>query len=223
MSFKTEEKIYRGPINRSVLSLLPGTGKKILDIGCGTGVLAEVLKSRGHLVDGISISEKELEIAANHLQCAFLYNLENGLPPDIVNNTYDYVVCSHVLEHIVYPNKLLLGIRNVLKESGSLVVALPNIMHYSARLKILAGNFEYDKAGMWDNTHVKWYTFGSGQRLLADNGFKVEYADVWGDLPFNSIASKILPEKIRVGLFNQIKRLSRGFFGYELLYRASKQ
>lgn len=223
MGEKSEQKVYRGPINENVLSLLTGTGKRVLDVGCGTGVLAEVLKSRGNLVDGISISEKELAIATDHLQKGFLYNLEEGLPANIPANSYDYVVCSHILEHIVYPEKLLIGIKHVLKDDGSVIVALPNIMHYKARLQILAGRFEYENAGLWDNTHVKWYTFTSAQLLLKNNGFKVEYADVSGKLPANSLLSKILSENFSVLLYNQLKRLSRGFFGYELLYKASKR
>jgi hypothetical protein len=62
-----------------------------------------------------------------------------------------------VLEHIVYPDKLLKDIYQV-QPGGFLVVALPECYALNSRLKPMAGNFTTN-GGIWDNTHVKWYTF----------------------------------------------------------------
>lgn len=219
---ESSNKIYINSGNEDVLKLITRAGSRILDVGCGSGALATILSSLGHMVDGITISSKEYENAGKCLNAVYLHNLETGLPENLQQTCYDYVVCSHVLEHIVYPDKLLNNIRTVLKPGGSLIVALPNIMHYKSRLKLLVGKFDYQDAGIWDNTHVKWYTFYSAKKLLTESGFSIELATVTGELPLNTLFTKILPQTIRSGIFNQLIKISKGFFGYQLLLKAGK-
>lgn len=219
---QSNDKVYLNSGNEDVLKLIGKPGSFILDAGCGGGVLAKILSSIGHTVDGITISMEELEMAKPFVRNVYLHNLETGLPMELAPNQYDFVVCSHVLEHIVYPEQLLSDIEKVLKPGGHLIVALPNIMHYKSRIKLMVGNFDYQDAGIWDNTHVKWYTFKTAQELLVENGFYIQMAGVTGELPLNSIWSKILSAKQRKILFSLLCSISKGFFGYQLLLKASK-
>ena len=216
------DKVYLNSGNQDVIKLVTKQGSTILDAGCGGGVLAEILSSLGHTVDGITISMEELEMAKPFVRNVYLHNLETGLPLNLAPNQYDCVVCSHVLEHIVYPEQLLSDIEKVLKPGGQLIVALPNIMHYKSRIKLLAGNFDYQDAGIWDYTHVKWYTFKTARQLLLNAGFAIELATVTGELPFNSLFVKILPSIAREKLFHLLTGISKGFFGYQLLFTARK-
>ena len=219
---KSTNKIYINSGNDDVLSLVLKPNSRILDVGCGGGSLGKILTASGHLVDGITISNEEFKIASVFLNNVYLYNLELGLPENISQSQYDYVICSHVLEHIVYPDKLLRDIYDVLKPSGFLVVALPNVMHYNSRLKLMAGNFNYEDAGIWDNTHVKWYTFESAKKLLANQGFLIDVVTVTGELPLNTVFSKVFSPFIRIKIFDMLKNISKGFFGYQILIRAKK-
>jgi 2-polyprenyl-3-methyl-5-hydroxy-6-metoxy-1,4-benzoquinol methylase len=126
------------------------------------------------------------------------------------------------LEHIVNPEKLLKDIYYVLNPGGYLIVALPNIMHYKSRLQLAAGKFKYEDAGIWDNTHVKWYTFKSAQEMLLNYNFEIELATVTGELPFNRYFLKISSAQLRKRLFNLLIKISKGFFGYQLLLKAKK-
>lgn len=216
------EKVYANQGNPEVVSLLDKDCRFVLDVGCGAGDLARILQSKGMVVDGITISSEELNQAKPYLRNGYLQNLENGLPQNIADG-YDVVICSHVLEHICYPDKLLKDIRSVLKPNGSLVVALPNIMHYKSRMQLIGGNFKYQSQGLWDYTHFRWYTFATGKKLLESHGFTVEIASVSGELPFNSIFSKILPGGMRRAIYKGLIGISKGFFGYQLLYKARKE
>ena len=215
---RTEQKIYSNKGNVAVLSEVNGQNLLILDVGCGGGDNSRVLVNNGHTTDGITLSESEAAICKTFMRHVFIHNLETGLPA-LTPKSYDYVICSHVLEHIGYPNQLLSDIRNVLKNEGRLIVALPNVMHYQSRIKLLLGKFDYEESGIWDNTHLRWYTFASGRRLLEENGFEVIKGNVDGDIPLLSVFG-FIPRSIRKNLFSFLSFFSKGFFGNQLIYVA---
>ena len=85
----------------------------------------------------------------------------------------------------------------------------------------MKGNFKYENAGTWDNRHFKWYSFVSRFQLLEDSGFEVLFKTVTGQLPGASLVSKLLNEETSLTLYSQLKKLSPGLFGYQLLYVAT--
>lgn len=217
-----KEKVYSNDGNPKVVELIRETSQIILDAGCGQGDNAALLKKMGHTVDGVTISENELKIASAHLRHGFIFNLENGLPVEIKQQQYDYVICSHVLEHICYPQALLKDILHVLKPKGKLIVVLPNLMHYKSRLKLMFGNFEYQEAGIWDYTHFRWYTFKSAAKMLENAGFTLQTKTTTGDLPFGRIFGMLMGQSTREKCSVPLRKIAPGFFGYELLYVAMK-
>jgi SAM-dependent methyltransferase len=138
-----------------------------------------------------------------------------------VTGPYDVVICSHLLEHIAYPQRLLDDIFKVLRPGGSFIVAIPNIFFWQDRFKLLCGEWEYQQSGTFDYTHLRWYTHKTMARLLGECGFvgNVMQADGWIPLPglrflvgnkwrnrLNVLACKWLP----------------GLFGKQLLFRFLK-
>lgn len=170
-------------------------------------------------VDAVTFSPEEAEHVKSIYNQVYLFNLEEGLPAIPVK--YDCILCSHLLEHIAYPSKLLKAIHCQLNDGGNLVVALPNLLNYKSRLQLLLGNFEYENQGTWDYTHLRWYTFTSAKRLLEDNGFYVEKSWVGGDIPYLSI-TKVVPIVLRKKIFKTLASLSPGLFGNQLIYVAKK-
>lgn len=221
MQQKIEDKIYGNEGNPDLLSKIVGSNATILDVGCGDGSNAKVLIKSGHTIDGITISETEANAAKQYCRNVFIYNLEEGLP-EVNTNSYDYVICSHVLEHICRPTKLLSNINTVLKPNGKLLVALPNLFHYASRFQIFFGNFYYKESGIWDNTHYKWYTFRTAQNLLAEHGFTCTVAYTTGDIPFLSRINFIKKSSFYKLLNNLLLKTAPGFWGYQLVYVAQK-
>lgn len=218
----TQEKAYHNTGNIEVLKLVPADGKTVLDIGCGTGSIARVLTEKGMEVDGISLSESELSEANKYLRKGYIHDLEKGLPAKIQDEEYDCVICSHVLEHIAYPEKLLADIRRVMKKDAVLVVALPNVFYYRYRLQLLSGSFKTEESGIWDYTHLRWYSFDTAKQLFVDNGFTVQVARVSGELPFSALLKYVLPAPVRNAGYKLLSKVSRGLFGFQLLYTAKK-
>lgn len=211
-------KKYQDTGNVTVISLIPSTAKKILDVGCGSGDNAKILLSKGKKVDCITISEEEMASARNFCSNIYIQNLEDGLPDEIKNNKYDVVICSHVLEHIAYPSRLLNDIKQIIvSNESSLIVALPNFLSYKNRARILCGKFEYEKSGIMDYTHLRWYTYKSGGELLIKSGFEIVDTLVDGNIPLARVL-KFLPNSVKSIFKKLLFAVSPGLFGGQFIY-----
>ncbi|MEJ7735792.1 MAG: methyltransferase domain-containing protein [Chitinophagaceae bacterium] len=102
-------------------------GSSVLDVGCGNGVISRHLGKHGFNVFGIDVSEKTI------IQAKALTSLPNvqfkvisaeQLVAD--GKKYDAVICSEVLEHLKQPSLLLKVLYDCLKDSGKLIVTVPN-------------------------------------------------------------------------------------------------
>jgi SAM-dependent methyltransferase len=173
------------------------------------------------IVDGVTASEDEAALARKNCRNVYVRDLERGLP-DLAEGAYDCVVCSHVLEHVCFPTRLLRDIRRVMKSDATLVVALPNLLFYKNRFRLFAGKFEYQPAGLMDETHFRWYTFKSAQQLLETYGFAKLMAIADGSCPL-SIFRRLLPSRVTVSIDRAAARTFPGIFGYQMLFVYEKR
>lgn len=216
---QSENKIYENSGNPTLLNLIPPSSKFILDVGCGAGGNAKILKEMGKIVDGITLSDEEVNLASKYCRSVFKNNLENDLPEGI-NSFYDVVLCSHVLEHIAYPEKLLSDTKRILKKDNAvLLVALPNFLGYRNRLRILFGNFDYEQYGLMDYTHLRFYTFKSAKLMLERNGYEIIRAFAEKMLPWKTVLGH-LPSSMQNLIATFLIRISKGLFGQQLIYIA---
>jgi 2-polyprenyl-3-methyl-5-hydroxy-6-metoxy-1,4-benzoquinol methylase len=216
-----DEKVYDNRGNREVLRAVPAQATTVLDVGCGAGGNARILAQLGKIADGITLSDEEAREIKPFMRQVWIHNLEEGLPAGARREAYDCVLCSHVLEHIVYPEKLLADIRQCLAQGGRLVVALPNLLYHWNRVQLLRGCFEYTNEGVMDYTHVRWYTFTSAQRMLAGHGFVVETAIVEGRFPLPGIR-RFVPWTVLGRLDDWAGRTFPGLCGYQMIFVARK-
>lgn len=97
-------------------------GKKVLDIGCGGGILAESMVHRGAQVSGIDLSDKALSVAKLHL-------IESGLKVDYrkisaeefadeAPSSYDLVTCLEMLEHVPDPSRTIRACATLVRPGG---------------------------------------------------------------------------------------------------------
>jgi 2-polyprenyl-6-hydroxyphenyl methylase/3-demethylubiquinone-9 3-methyltransferase len=86
-------------------------GKKILDIGCGGGILAEAMCQRGAEVTGIDMAEKSLKVARLHLHESKLeidYQMITAEDyAEMHENEFDIVTCLEMLEHVPMPESIV--------------------------------------------------------------------------------------------------------------------
>jgi 2-polyprenyl-6-hydroxyphenyl methylase/3-demethylubiquinone-9 3-methyltransferase len=106
------------------------TDKKILDVGCGGGLLSEAMASNGGLVTGIDISEGLIEVANEHSQQA---NLNISYVCTTIEdfsseyeNTFDTITCMELLEHVPDPQSVINACMHLLKPGGLLFLSTIN-------------------------------------------------------------------------------------------------
>ncbi len=214
-------KIYQNQGRPEVLHWVPPSAATVLDVGCGAGDNARLLQTHGKTVDGITLSPDEMVRAQPYLRRIWIHNLEQGLPRDIDADTYDCVLCAHVLEHICFPETLLSDLWRCLKPGGTLIVALPDLLYYKYRMRLLRGKFEYEPEGIMDYTHFRWYTFTSAQQMLVDAGFCQVSAYADGFFPFSRFRWYV-PVRIRVILDKLACNTFPGLFGFQLIFVYAK-
>jgi hypothetical protein len=78
------------------------------------------------------------------------------------------------------PDQLLRDIRGRIRPGGTLVTSVPNFGHWYPRLRVAAGRFDYDRRGILDRGHLRFFTRRSFETLLAATGFEVCRRDVVG-------------------------------------------
>jgi len=220
LSAVCSDKIYANSGNLPLLGMLPAPrgGRRVLDCGCGAGDNARLLAQAGWRVTGITISAEENALASRFCESTLVADLEQGLPRG-AEGPYDIILMSHLLEHLINPMKLLETSRRVLSPDGLLAVALPNILAYPQRLAFLCGNFEYTDTGTMDHTHVRFYTFSTGRRLLTTNGYDVTRAEPDGGFPLWKLRF-LLPDPVVRAINRTACRAAPNLFGFQSLYLA---
>ena len=146
--------------------------KKVLDIGCGNGRLGQELKKCGAIVHGCDISESALEKAKKVLDKAVYLDVES-IDWAEIDNDYDLIIVSELIEHLFRPSVFLDKIKKYLTSDGELIITTPNFLMWTLRLRMFFGQFEYHKTGFWDEGHVHFYTYNSLKKELSANGFYV--------------------------------------------------
>jgi 2-polyprenyl-3-methyl-5-hydroxy-6-metoxy-1,4-benzoquinol methylase len=160
--------------SHSFLVELVGSNKRVLDVGCDTGYLGEVLSALGNKVWGFEISEETAALARERLIDCAVGDLENTDLAEVFEpHSFDVVIFGDVLEHLRDPLSVLRSSRRLLAPGGSVLISTPNIAHGDVRLALLGGQFRYNKLGILDETHTRFFTFDSLVSFAADAGFVV--------------------------------------------------
>jgi SAM-dependent methyltransferase len=156
-----------------LLDSLPpnGAGRRVLDVGCAGGYLGAILASRGYRVTGIDSPGAG---SAGFPESVELIeaDLDLGLPP--LAGRFDFVICADVLEHLRQPALLLRDLRGVLASGGRLAASLPNSGNAYFRWTVLRGRFPAEDRGLFDRTHLRFYTWRGWTDLFAAAGFHIE-------------------------------------------------
>lgn len=150
------------------------SGKKILDLGCGDGIVAEFLQKKMNLeVIGFDISKKAACAARKRGVKVVVGDAENRLP--FKNQEFDVVFWGDNLEHLFQPQKVLKEIGRVLKKDGSLILSCPNMGYWRYRFYyFLRGRLpdtEWTGNPSWSWSHIRFFNKTLLVDFLSSEGF----------------------------------------------------
>jgi len=170
---KNIQKGYHDLVRPEVLSRIPATAERILDLGCGTGAMGAVLKRRQRcVVHGIELNKEASDLARKNLDYCWRDNL-NRFDPSFIKREYDCIVFGDILEHLVDPWSVLKKFASVLIDDGVIIASIPNVAHPGILYDLSRGLFRYASAGILDTTHLRFFTKTSAFQMFCNAGLKV--------------------------------------------------
>lgn len=166
---------YYNYVKTWMIDYIPEGPNVVLDIGCATGRIGKILrelKKADELV-GIELFGPAAMQATLHYDKVY----EDDIEKLTLNycKYFDFIICGDILEHLRDPWLMLRNIRGWLKDSGHLLITIPNIRHWSILCDLaLRGNLDYKDSGILDITHLRFFTRKSFRNILNKTGFMVE-------------------------------------------------
>jgi 2-polyprenyl-3-methyl-5-hydroxy-6-metoxy-1,4-benzoquinol methylase len=192
-----------------------GTPMRVLDLGCAAGFLAEQLRLRGHYVTGVD--HQHCDGVTDRTDEFIQADLGDGLP-DGLRGPFDLVVAGDVLEHLRHPEVLLTQIHSVIAPNGSLLVSVPNFSHWYPRARVASGAFGYDKRGILDEDHVRFFTRKTITRLFASTEWHIVRREPVG-VPWEEILRHNSKADNALRVVEKVALLAREtLFAYQFLF-----
>lgn len=139
-----------------------GKAARIVDIGCGEGVLVEEFKTQGFQIEGLDLNYESQYVRRGSV-----------LVSTYEDETFNAVLFLDVFEHLAYADQpaALLEIRRILRKGGNLVASIPNLAHWNSRFRLMFFG-ELDRTDVEIN-HVGERPFKENKLLLEKAGFKI--------------------------------------------------
>lgn len=188
-----------GSDSLSRIAAIIEAGSQVLDLGAGVGALGDYLTTqKSCTVDGVELDPAS--VAASRAAYRTLIEgdiLALDLSAAFGSVHYDYIVCADLIEHLPQPKHLLNKLKPLMGQNCKLLLSVPNISYLGAIAEILQGRFTYRDTGIFDETHLRFFTADSLGRLLAQSRYRVERAErvelALGDSEFDSELLNQLP------------------------------
>jgi glycosyltransferase involved in cell wall biosynthesis len=190
---------------------------RILDAGCSGGLLSEQMRAMGHQVVGLD--SVEIPEVRDRVDTFVLGDLEDGIPAG-VGDGFDVVVAADVIEHVRRPDVLLQQMAQVLAPNGELLVSTPNFGHWYPRIRVVTGTFGYDRRGILDETHLRFFTAKTLRVLFTSHGLDIAELRHTG-LPLDVLARAETPQARFARRVDQaLVRARPTLFAYQFVVRA---
>lgn len=160
------QKVHRtAELEFSVMYLSFIPQGRLLEVGCGSGVMLELMQRLGWTVEGVDFDDKASRMARGRGLDVKTGSLEQQNYPD---NTFDAITMSHLIEHVPDPRGLVAEVYRVLKPGGKLVVVTPNSASWGHAL------FGRRWRGLEPPRHLHLFNREAIRRLAEDSRLQVE-------------------------------------------------
>ncbi|HET7451172.1 MAG TPA: class I SAM-dependent methyltransferase [Thermoanaerobaculia bacterium] len=166
-------------VREEVVSRIPASARRLLDVGCGAGETAAAARERlGLRAEGIERDPRLAEAARARLDAVHAGDaLEVMRDLGREGRRFDVLVFADVLEHLPDPWAALEAARALAAPGASLIACVPNAGGEPILADLIEGRFDPVAAGPEDAGHLRWFTRRSLRELLEEAGFRVGSVD----------------------------------------------
>ncbi len=158
----------------SIQNLVPPGRHRILDLGCGAGVVGRRLVETGKAAElvGVELFAEAAKEAARHYAHVHQGDIEAMELP--YGAEFDVVICGDILEHLKDPYAVVRRVHGWLRPGGHFISSVPNIRNWQVITDLaFRGNWTYVDAGIMDRTHLRFFTRKSCHAMLREAGLSV--------------------------------------------------
>ena len=149
-----------------------GEKVRILDIGCGNGSLSNLIAQRGYEVVGVEESESGVKIAQqSYPDCEFIAASIYDFPYQQLQNSFDIIISTEVIEHLPYPRELAKVAKRCLKNDGTVILTTPYHGYFKNLVLAITGKLDKHFTVLWDGGHIKFFSVKTLSTLLLEQGF----------------------------------------------------
>jgi len=160
---RPKSQVHYAFMMRVISRLMPtGSGRRLLDFGCGAGGFLVEARSAGFDVMGLELNRD----LGRHVEKSFGIRVFQGLisDPGFADERFNVIISSQVLEHLLDPRATLTRLRAHLEAPGLILIEVPNIRDIREFLR---------HGSLMDDSHLFYFSARSLSRLLIDCGFRV--------------------------------------------------
>jgi 2-polyprenyl-3-methyl-5-hydroxy-6-metoxy-1,4-benzoquinol methylase len=107
-------------------------------------------------------------------------------------NKFDLIIFSDVLEHCFNPWKILASTRKILNYGGLILISVPNFQNLNYLNAINSGEFFYEETGLFDQTHIRFFSSNSIKKYLQFLGYKVINSGFRADASLSQLKADLI-------------------------------
>ncbi len=198
---------------------------RVLEIGCGSGTISAHLQQFKHC-DVVAVEPDPTMYAETRAQGIDVLPLDIEDPGTFAELTvrapFEAIIFADVLEHLRDPGAVLLAARAWLSPGGAVLVSVPNVAHWTIRLRLLLGQFDYTDGFLMDRTHLRFFTQSSARQLFATTGYFIESERVrWAPFPGDRLWRRA--PCVRNALNSFLARALPGVYGYQFVFKLTRE
>jgi 2-polyprenyl-3-methyl-5-hydroxy-6-metoxy-1,4-benzoquinol methylase len=174
--YSQKPKSYFDGARKSFVEALPhNPTARLLEIGAGTGATAAYALAQGKCgwCCGVELCEEPAREAKARLSQVVVGDVES-ITLNFPEDHFDLLFLSEVLEHLRDPWAVLIRLARLMKPGAIVMAGSPNVCHHGVIRNLLRGRWRYEPQGIYDATHLRWFTPASYREMFEQSGFVVD-------------------------------------------------
>lgn len=178
-----------------LFELIDSKPQRICEIGCADGSnLTAVSKYLGYAIDKKNLYGVDIvadDSCQNYQNFQFTHQTAEEFVDTFQGELFDLIILSDVVEHLYNPWLFMKKLKRLISIHGRLLISVPNIQNLQYVNGTVSGNFNYANTGLFDVTHIRFFSLETLTQLLEVNGYRVVSQSFRPDLALQKLRAHI--------------------------------